>query len=255
MEEKYNKLAELLDTKDSNVVNYINYCKRSELEKTKDGQPKNYHFKKLSAETLAELYKRVESEGLVLDGKHITIQSTGLSYDYVAYKNKMLITYPESLIDLQLVYKEDKFNVAKNSGKVIYNHEIVNPFSRSEKDIIGGYCVIKNKRGEFITTLNSSELNKHKAVAKTSYIWNNWFSEMCMKTIIKKAVKYHFEDIYNKIEEDEDSHIDLEKPTFEVEEELSKCKTNSQINDLWKKLTETQQSKYLDKFNKRKDEI
>ena len=35
-------------------------------------------------EEMVALFNRVAEDGLVFDGKHITLQSTGISYDYVA---------------------------------------------------------------------------------------------------------------------------------------------------------------------------
>jgi len=214
--EKYKKLKELLsDCENQQAVNnYISYCKSSERQKDKSGKLKNPQFAKCDEEKLAELFRKVEKEGMYIDGKHITIQYNGINYDYVAYKNKMLIAYPETMLDLQLVYKEDEFTLSKNSGKVVYNHEIHNPFEQKDDLIVGGYCVIKNKRGEFVTTLTRLDFDKHKKAAKTSYIWNSWYVEMCLKTLIKKAVKYHFEDIFNEMETEDEKNFDLKPETL-----------------------------------------
>ena len=140
----------------------------------------------------------------------MTLQSTGINYDYVAYKNKMLLAYPESQVDLALVYKGDEFEVKKESGKVEYTHKITQPFGNSE--IVGGYCVIRNKRGEFLTILNASEIEKHRKLAKQDYIWANWFKEMALKTVIKKACKQHFADIFTSIEEVDNENYNLDNP-------------------------------------------
>jgi len=177
--------------------------------------------------------------GFEIDGKHISIQSTGLSFDYVAYKNKMLMAYPESVIDLQLVYEGDEINFSKDSGKIVYSHKINNPFANSkDRKIIGGYCVIKNKRGEFLTTLNSDELEKHRKVAKADYIWQQWFSEMALKTVIKKAVKYHFDDIFTDIVEEDNKENDIEKPIdieLEWKQEIEAITTIEELRDYWEK--------------------
>ena len=154
---------------------------------------------KKSAEWYADCWNKIVASGLQFDGKHITLNENGVSYDYVAYKNKMLLAYPESKIDDGLVYKGDIFDFSKTNGVVDYHHKFANPFDHKEEDIIGGYCVIKNKRGEFITTLSREEINKARRVAKTQTIWQAWFAEMCKKTIIKKAVKFHFDDIYSEM--------------------------------------------------------
>ena len=121
----------------------------------------------------------------------------------------MYNVYPESVIDCQLVREGDEFDFSKESGKVIYTHKISNPFEK--KEIIGAYCIIKNKRGEFITILTKDDIDKHRKVAKTDYIWRQWFDEMALKTVVKKACKLHFADVYQNIEEVDNENYDLEK--------------------------------------------
>lgn len=202
------KLSSLL-WDDQNAKNYSEYCYKLQTT-TKDWKLVNYFAKDFTEDYFAQLYRLVQNEWLVFDGKHITLWSNGISYDYVAYKNKMLLAYPESKIDLWLVYKWDEFESSKDSWKVIYNHKINNPFDRTDENIIWWYVVIKNERWEFMTTLTKADLEKHKKVAKTAYIWNAWYPEMCMKTLIKKACKVHFNDIYEKIEDQDNEQNDLE---------------------------------------------
>lgn len=200
------------------VEKFASYCVRI----FKDD--KNSFMKSKKASDMALLYKRVANEWLIFDWVHITLQSTWISYDYVAYKNKMLLAYPESLIDLQLVSNKDEIEFSKESWKIEYKHKIWSPFETKDEDIIWAYCVIKNKRWEFLTTINSEEIQKHKKVAKTSYIWNAWFKEMVMKTIVKKACKTHFNDVYEKILEEDDKQNDIDKWTEKINEEKAKEK-------------------------------
>lgn len=69
-----------------------------------------------------------------------------------------------------LFTKADVFSFSKENGVVSYSHQMADPFGHKEEDIIGGYCIIKNKRGEFITTLSRDEINKARRVAKTQTI-------------------------------------------------------------------------------------
>jgi len=191
---------------------FASYIVRLKTEKDRTGSLKNGWIQYRKEDDMANLFKAVSKEGLVFDGVHITLQKTGVSYDYVAYKNKMLLAYPESKIDVSLVYSGDKIEFAKESGQVGYTHNIANPFSQVDADIIGAYCVIKNKRGEFLTTMSPQDIEKHRKVAKTDFIWKQWFKEMCLKTIIKKAVKSHFNDIYKGIEEMDNENFSLDNP-------------------------------------------
>src|SRR5690606_37459481 len=197
----------------AHVEKFASYCVRllNEVDKQKNTL-KNPWMKHKSPRELADLFKRVAVDGLVFDGVHITLQSTGISYDYIAYKNKMLLSYPESLIDMALVYKDDQFSFKKESGRVEYSHSFGNPLQQKEADVIGGYCVIRNKRGEFITLLSKEDIEKHRKAAKTDFIWKQWFKEMALKTVIKKACKQHFDDIYQNIEENDNENYAPENP-------------------------------------------
>ena len=240
------KIVDLL--KDENnqeeVSTYAAYCQVTLDAKDRQGKKKNAWMVHNHPQKLADSFKKVRAEGLVFDGKHITWISTGISYDYVADKNKMLVVYPESKMDVSVVNKADVFTVQKESGKVSYKHEVKNVFDSSEDDIVGAYCMIKNSRGEFLTLLNKKEIQKHRSVAKTDYIWKAWFKEMVMKTIIKKAVKYHFDDIFAGIEEEDNKQYDPEQvvvpPTEEEEEKeseaavkLKAAKTEEELRTVW----------------------
>ena len=212
-------IKSLPDHKESDVIRYATYLDDLSKEK-KDGKQKNYWMSNFTTESFAELFKRVSDEGLVLDGSDITVQShwsseskrntLTVSYNYQAYKNKMLLAYPETEIDVQLVYEGDTFSFAKETGKVVYNHSITNPFSQKDDDIIGAYCILKNQRGQFLTTMSPEDIEKHRKVAKTDYIWRKWFKEMCLKTVIKKACGKHFKDKFKGIESMDNENSDIE---------------------------------------------
>lgn len=194
------------------------YVNKLKTETGKDGKLKNWWASQKDAQFWEDCWKVAENSGLDFDGKHLTITQNGLTFDYVAYKNKMLQVYPDSIIDCNLVYKGDSFAFEKENGKVTYKHIINDPFNHTKEKIIGGYCIIKNKRGEFITLLSTGEIEQAKKVAKTTSIWDNWYAEMALKTVIKKAVKFHFDDIYSIMEEEDNKNYDLDliedKPVF-----------------------------------------
>ena len=218
------KLQNLLsDYKKEDVERYIRYIEKL----IADG--KSIFITKYTEDRLAQSFRLVASEWLTFDGVHITHQSTGISYDYQALKNKMLIAYPETVLDVSLVYEWDEISFWKDSGKISYTHKLKDPFgNREDKDIIGAYAIIRNKRWEYLTTLNKAELEKHRKTAKTDYIWKAWFAEMCMKTIMKKACKTHFGDVYDKIEEMDNENYDANRVN-KWQEEIDKIET---IEDL-----------------------
>ena len=231
------KIIELLsEYNQEEVENFASYCIRLLLAKKRDGSLQNPFMQKKTNEVMATLFKRVAKDGLVFDGIHITLQSTGISYDYIAYKNKMFLAYPESTIDVNLVYEGDDFSIAKESGGVMYSHKIGNPFDQTEKNIKGGYCIIRNKRGEFMTLLSKDDIDKHRKVAKTDFIWRQWFAEMATKTIIKKACKLHFSDIFQNIEKNDNDNYELENPLeldLKLKQEIDKIETIEKLKEYY----------------------
>lgn len=91
---------------EEDVEKFAGYCCRLASEKDKDsGKLKNPWVLTKSTKDLASLFKRVQAEGIPFDGVHVTLQNTGISYDYVAYKNKMYLAYPETKFDVGIVFK------------------------------------------------------------------------------------------------------------------------------------------------------
>lgn len=236
---KKETIIELLkEHKKEHVERFASYIIRLVLAKNKQNMIANPWIQGKTDKEMAVLFERVKKDGLVFDGEHITLQSTGVSYDYIAYKNKMLIAYPESKIDIALVYEGDTFSVAKESGSVIYSHNIKDPLSQEEKDIKGGYCVIINKRGEFLTLLSRADIDKHRKVARTDFIWRQWMKEMSLKTIIKKACKIHFSDIYENIEKMDNENYDLDNPIdleLKYKQEIDAIETVEELKKYYEK--------------------
>jgi hypothetical protein len=229
-----NKIQALLSSyNEVDVEKYTSYIRKL----LADDKNKWINYK--SNEDIANFFKRVDANGLKFDGIHVTLQNTGITLDFVAYKNKMLLAYPETKVDLGIVYKGDDFSYSKENGKVQYNHTPLNPFDKKEDNILGAYCVIKNSRGEFITTLSKEEIDKHRKVAKTDYIWKAWLSEMINKTVIKKACKFHYDDVFTGLDEIDNEAINLNLPVdgdLKLKSRLEKLKSMAEVNALYKEL-------------------
>lgn len=250
------QITALLSEHDTNSVEkYAGYCQRLSTETKREGGLKSPWMSKMSAEQLAVFFKRVEDDGLVFDGKHITLQSTGIFYDFVAYKNKMLQAYPETKLDMAVIHEGDKFDVSRENGKINYSHKIADPLASDDK-ITGAYAVIINKRGEFITTLNKEDLEKHRKVAKTDFIWRQWYREMVFKTVLRKACKYHFEDEFEKMNETDNEHYELEAQGLTIEQKtvIDAIETIEELKKYYDK--NKGQGKELDMYvSKRKKEL
>lgn len=211
--EKHKILELLKDQDQQHAKNFANYI--VDLYKEVDGRnkPVNYYLHSQSEEDMADAFNQVAKEGLVFDGKHIKMTRSGVSWDYVAYKNKMLAVYPESKIDIELVFEGDKFSYEKKDGKITYELKVKNPFEdKKDEKVVGGFCIIKNQRGEFITRITADDMKKHRALAIDSHYWKNWFQEMCKKTVIKKACKEHFEDVFEGVNEMDNENYDVSNP-------------------------------------------
>ncbi len=242
---------------------FINYLREVETAKDKQQQLKNKWFHYFKDEQAISLYKQVAiDEGMFIDGDTITIQFKGkvmVSYNYQAYKNKLLTIYPESKFDIQNVYQGDSFTFKKESGRVLYTHELADPFSETAKTIIGCYCIIKNSRGEFIETLNKTEIQKMRNVAKTQKIWNAWESEMTLKSVMKRACKRHFKDLVVNIELIDNENYEPETVEIKsnVKDLIENCVTLEDLQLVYdeQKDKQTDQATFMSLLGTRKSEI
>lgn len=196
------KQIELIDTS-------ILYVQKKIAEVKKDRQTdkwvKSYSF---DATFLLQSIAECIDNGFALDGVNYVISGNRMYMPtYKAFKNKIYMVYPESVIDIQIVREGDDFSVNKDSGAVNYEHKINNPFDN--KAVIGAYCVIKNKRGEFLELLNKHDYEEMKNGSKNPALWVKWDSEFWRKSVIKRACKTHFNDITSAIEEKDNQVIGL----------------------------------------------
>ena len=218
---------------------FTNYLKALEADKDKDGKLKNAWFPYFKEDQASDLYRKVAKDNLFIDGDTITIANAygkiGVTYNYQAYKNLVLNLYPDSKFDIQLVHEGDDFTLGKESGKVIYSHKINNPFAIDAK-IIGTYCIIKNSRGEFLETLNMADIEKMQKTARATNIWKEWYSEMVLKSVMKRACKRHFRDIVVNVEKLDNENYDLEAVTVDlsVQDKIKNAKTFDELAKVYK---------------------
>lgn len=255
-------LSDFDEIKVNDLCNYIKSLK--EDKNSKDNSFKCKWFSFLDSEKVANLFKKAVDDGLWIDGKHVVIENRGgkigLSYDYIAYKNKLLNIYPEAKIDFDVVYKDDDFSFQKKDGKVFYSHKLNNPFSNPDNDIVGSYCVIKIATGDFLVTLDRTEINKIRKKAKTDTVWNEWFKDMCIKSAIKKLVSKHFNDVYSGIIEEDNKDSNVDNP-IDIEDEIKGEIGKIETLDGLKKYYEDNKSKvtnsksFIQMLSMRKEEL
>lgn len=252
--------TELKEHKQQEVEVFISYIKKLQTETDSKGQLKAWWITKITDADLISLYQKVSLDGLFIDGDTITLQWKGglmVSYNYQAYKNKLLMVYPETLFDIQLVNAGDTFSFRKESGRVVYNHDLANPFE-TNKDIIGAYCVIKNSRGEFLETLNLDEIQKMRNVAKTQKIWNEWTGEMILKSVIKRSCKRHFNDVTVNIDNLDNENYNLEMVSLEseIQDRVQKATNRKELAEIYKAFKDkTDEKALLESIKERQEEL
>jgi hypothetical protein len=258
----FNKIKELLSSHPKERVDvYVSYLKEALEAKNRDGEKINKWMAYMTDKQAVDLFNKVAIDNLYIDGETITLQNKGkimVSYNYQAYKNKLLNIYPESKFDIQLVHAGDAFSFRKESGKVLYTHEMKDPFAK-QKEIIGTYCIIKNDRGEFIETLNMTEITKMKNVAKTKKIWDAWEGEMCLKSVTKRACKRHFNDLVVNIEKIDNDNYELENVNleFSYSKLIEDAETLEDLGIIFEENKDKVSDKeaFMNELGKRKEEI
>ena len=232
-------MKQLLKNYDINKVHiFIAYLNILDLEKDKDGKQKNWWYSKVSKEEYANAFKKVFETGLFIDGDSVTLnyrKKLIITYDYHAYKNKIALTYPETIFDFQNVYKGDNFIFRKESGKVIYSHTIANPFDIN-KELIGAYGIIKNSRGEFIETINVADIEKFKNTSTMKNIWHSWYDRMVLKSIIKRICSVHFHDITKGIDSIDNETNEPGRANISdlIQKEIESASTQEELTNIYK---------------------
>lgn len=247
---------------DNNKVDiFCSYVNRLKTEVDSQGKLLNYWAAKLPDDKFADAFKSVYSTGLFVDGDSITLtyrKKLVITYDYHAYKNKILLSYPETIFDFQVVYEGDSFTFKKESGKVFYTHVMNNPFE-TKKEIIGAYGVIKNKRGEFIELINKDDIQKMRNTSKMKNIWNTWLDRMVLKSVIKRICAVHFKDVTKEIDTVDNEQNDPIRAEFppELLEIIDNAETIDELNKIYNANIKSvsDQKAFIDLLGKRKKEV
>lgn len=208
------QLSEKLLAKDypeKDVKRFLAYVDNAiREEKNKEADKKS--VTKNNTDALYSLAVKYFNMGVTIDGVNAVVSGFNMvMVTYHGYKNAVLRVYPEAEVDIQLVREGDTFNFAKESGSVVYTHNIADPFEQTEKPIIGAYVVFKTKRGEFLETLNKTDFDKMKNASKMKYLWDSWASEFWLKSVIKRACKRHFYDVVAEIDKDDNEQYGIEE--------------------------------------------
>ena len=123
---------------------------------------------------------------------------------------------------------------------VQYTHILGDPFVKG-REIVGAYMVIKNRRGEFLETLNQEDIQKIRSVAKTQAIWTAWLDRMILKSMMKRSCKMHFNDITGELDKVDNEENDLEKLGLEsdVQVQIENAGTLEELQEIYVEHKET----------------
>lgn len=255
-------MNELLKEYDRSKVDvFLSYVHNLKTEKDKDGKLKNYWATITKDEEFSNIFKKVYETGLFIDGDTVTLTNRGriiITYDYHAYINKILLSYPESTFDFQVVYEGDDISFRKESGKIYYTHKKNNPFNTNKK-VIGAYGVIKNSKGEFIETINIDDITKMKNSSKMKYIWDTWFDRMVLKSVIKRICSIHFKDITKSMDYIDNETNDPDRATIDelILADIDNAETEEVLGKIYNHNIATVKDKkqFIEVLGKRKVEL
>lgn len=174
--------------------------------------------------TEMELYSLVTkyiNAGVNLDGVNVVLTGKNMGLiTFHGYMNKVKQLHPNVFFDVQLVREGDDFKFAKESGSVVYTHNIGNPFK--DNKIVGAYCVVKlnNDSGdESLELLNDEDFAKMKGSSRNSSTWNKWESEFWRKSVIKRACKVYFTEEVRELELIDNADFGIEDDEAPTDEE------------------------------------
>lgn len=253
--------SKLINYELDKVLVFLSYLNKLETE-TRDNKLKNPWIKYVKDQQFIDKFVKVAIDKLYIDGETITFQYYSgiltVSYQYQAYRKLLLMKHPDSKLDMSVVYKGDVYSFRKDTGKIIYSHVISDPFAK-DKEIIGCYCITKNSLGENLETLNMEVIAKMRNTAKTDVVWKYWFSEMVLKSVLKRACKRYFYDTFKNVESSDNENYDLEKVNYdaEVQKLVSDAKTVADLTKIYKKEISLIEDKntFISNVSKRKKEI
>ena len=112
-----------------------------------------------------------------------------IGYKGEAYYIRRASLRPIKDIRVELVFSTDEFIVYKKglSSKVEgYDFNIKQPFDRG--DLVGGFAYLEyeDDSENVLIVLSKKSFDKYRSLAKSATFWNQWYEEMCYKTLVHR---------------------------------------------------------------------
>lgn len=189
----------------TSFLTYVNDARKAEAAAKAKNPQRGTPVTDNTAEVLVSLAVKYHKLGAPIDGVNTVITGRNMAMvTYIGYKNKVLETYPESEIEAVLVRDGDTFSFKRESGKVFYSHKLADPFAnKTGGNIIGAFAVVKNKRGQYLETLNEDDFNKMREQSRQKDLWGKWLSEFWLKSVMKRVCKRYFNDVVAELDRDD----------------------------------------------------
>jgi len=137
-----------------------------------------------------------------------------LQIGYKGYIYKINKAFPSSKVQAVMVYEGDEISINKVDNNDIVNHTYSNPFDKN-KEIKGAYCIISFDNGSsFVETMGKEDLKliQSKSKTKEGGCWTEWKSEMCKKSVIRRACKSLFPSELADLNSIDNEQYDLKQP-------------------------------------------
>lgn len=144
---------------------------------------------------------------------------------YKGYINRVCEFNPTADFQPGLVFKGETFKVSRKDGIDTYEHEVLKPFpSKADMDtqLVGAYCYLSySKGGRFYAKLERmsfDDIVRIRNKAKTLNVWNEWFSEQIIKSVVRRATKIPFASVVASLDAVDNDNYDLNQKPHIVEE-------------------------------------
>ena len=170
---------------------------------------KNPDILKCTQESIQTAVLNAAADGLLPDGKQAVILPYREKYKdeggtdkwrEAAQYQPMVHGVIKRLKELGDVYKivvdvvREKDEFEANRADHDQTHHKVDLFEKDRGQIVGAYCIFKNKDGEVVhrEIMDKTNLDKVRSASKSSNspAWNTWEEEMCKKAVLRRGSKY-----------------------------------------------------------------
>lgn len=175
--------------------------------------------------TIATAIRDSIQHGIPIDGRGLGYLTragleAGFAPGYKGYINRVSEYNPSVDFQVGLVFRDEPFEVDSKDGVDSYSHKVLVPFPQKDdfdKRLVGAYCYLSyEKSGRFyakLQRLSEEDIIKIRSKAKTKAVWDEWFSEQILKSVVRRSCKIPFATVVNKLDEIDNESFDMEQPT------------------------------------------